>query len=153
METSEFFRFWLICGEFWPICKSQGRRLLILRGNKVLRNAIAKVLAYSKWNVEALSKYLYGKFGNVYHSLCLSLWNVYHFYDTVQSAFAVNNLSVLKECWADLLREIDAISESSIEQLLGAMSSTDHSLSRNISVEIYIPKSVRDQKNKSCTAR
>ena len=45
-------------------------------------------------------------------------------YDTVQSAFAVNNLSVLKECWADLLREIigeiDAISESSIEQLLGA---------------------------------
>ena len=77
-------------------------------------------------------------------------------YDTVQSAFAVNNLSVLKECWADLLREIigeiDAISESSIEQLLGAMSSTDHSLSRNISAEIYIPKNVRDQKNKSCTA-
>ena len=77
-------------------------------------------------------------------------------YDTVQSAFAVNNLSVLKECWADLLREIigeiDATSESSIEQLLGAMSSTDHSLSRNISAEIYIPKSVRDQKNKSCTA-
>ena len=73
-------------------------------------------------------------------------------YDTVQSAFAVNNLSVLKECWADLLRETDAISESSIEQLLGAMSSTDHSLSRNISAEIYIPKSVRDQKNKSCTA-
>ena len=77
-------------------------------------------------------------------------------YDTVQSEFAVNNLSVLKECWADLLREIigeiDAISESSIEQLLGAMSSTDHSLSRNISAEIYIPKSVRDQKNKSCTA-
>ena len=72
-------------------------------------------------------------------------------YDTVQSAFAVNNLSVLKECWADL-REIDAISEGSIEQLLGAMSSTDHSLSRNISAEIYIPKSVRDQKNKSCTA-
>ena len=36
-------------------------------------------------------------------------------YDTVQSAFAVNNLSVLKECWADLLREIDTISESSIE--------------------------------------
>ena len=73
-------------------------------------------------------------------------------YDTVQPAFAVNNLSVLKECWADLLREIDAISESSIEQLLCAMSSTDHSLSRNISAEIYIPKSVRDQKNKSCTA-
>ena len=77
-------------------------------------------------------------------------------YDTVQSAFAVNNLSVLKVCWADLLREIigeiDAISESWIEQLLGAMSSTDHSLSRNISAEIYIPKSVRDQKNKSCTA-
>ena len=49
-------------------------------------------------------------------------------YDTVQPAFAVNNLSVLKECWADLLREIDAISESSIEQFLCAMSSTDHSL-------------------------
>ena len=54
-------------------------------------------------------------------------------YDTVQSAFAVNNLSVLKECWADLLREIDAISECSIEQLLGAMSSTDHSLKRGYS--------------------
>ena len=68
-------------------------------------------------------------------------------YDMVQSAFAVNNLSVLKECWADLLREIigeiDAISESWIEQLLGAMNSTDHGLSRNISAEIYIPKSVQ----------
>ena len=75
-------------------------------------------------------------------------------YDTVQSAFAVNNLSVLKEFWADLLREIDATTpyQSSIEQLLGAMSSTDHSLSRNISAEIYIPNSVRDQKNRSCTA-
>ena len=74
-------------------------------------------------------------------------------YDTVQSAFAVNNLFVLKEgCGDDLLRETDAISESSIEQLLGAMSSTDHSLSSNINAEICIPKSVRDQKNKSCTA-
>ena len=73
-------------------------------------------------------------------------------YDTVQSAFAVNNLSVLNECWADLVRGIDALSESSIGQLLGAMSSTDHSLSRHISAEFYIPRSVRDQKDKSCTA-
>jgi hypothetical protein len=45
-------------------------------------------------------------------------------YETVQSAFAVNDLiAVLQICWADLARKIDAISESSVEQLLGAMSS------------------------------
>ncbi len=73
-------------------------------------------------------------------------------YRTVQSAFVANDLSVLKGCWADLGKKIDAISESSIEQLLDAISSTDYSLSRSIRSEIFIPKSVRDEKNQSCTA-
>jgi hypothetical protein len=56
------------------------------------------------------------KFGNVCCSLVCSI------YETVQSAFAVNDLAVLQDCWADIGRKIDAISESSVEQLLGAMS-------------------------------
>ena len=81
---------------------------------------------------------------------CLLL--LYSSYETVKSAFAVNDLAVLQDCWADLWKDIDAISESSLEQLLDAMSSTNYSLSRNIGAEIYIPKSVRDRKDKSCTA-
>jgi hypothetical protein len=51
-------------------------------------------------------------------------------YETVQSAFAVNDLiAVLQICWADLARKVDAISESSVEQLLGAMSSMNYSRS------------------------
>ena len=46
-------------------------------------------------------------------------------YETVQSAFAANNLPVLKDCWKSLERKIDGIPESTIEQLLGAMSSKD----------------------------
>ena len=63
-------------------------------------------------------------------------------HETVQSAFAVNDLAVLQDCWADLARKIDAISESLVEQLLGAMSSTNYSLSRSIGAEIFILKSV-----------
>jgi hypothetical protein len=48
-------------------------------------------------------------------------------YETVQSTFAVNDLAVLQDCWSVLGREIDATSESSVEQLLGAMSSTNYS--------------------------
>ena len=61
-------------------------------------------------------------------------------YETVQSAFAVNDLiAVLQICWADLARKIDAISESSVEQLLGAMSSMNYSRSsRSIGAEIFI---------------
>jgi hypothetical protein len=40
---------------------------------------------------------------------CLLL-DHYGIYETVQSAFAVNDLAVLKDCWADLARKIDAIS-------------------------------------------
>jgi hypothetical protein len=69
-------------------------------------------------------------------------------YETVKSAFAVNNLAVLQDCWADLWKNIDAKSESSLEQLLDTMSSTNFGLSRNIGAEIYIPKSVRDRKDK-----
>ena len=60
------------------------------------------------------------------------------FYETVQSAFAVNDLVVIQDCWADLARTIDAISKSSVEQLLGAMRSTNYSLSRSIGAEIFI---------------
>jgi phage-related tail fiber protein len=69
-------------------------------------------------------------------------------YKTVKSGFVVNDLAVLQDCWADLWKNINAISESSLEQLLDATSSTNYSLSRNIGAEIYIPKSVRDQKDK-----
>jgi hypothetical protein len=41
-------------------------------------------------------------------------------YETVKSAFAVNDLAVLQHCWANLWKNIDAISESSLEQLLDA---------------------------------
>ena len=66
-------------------------------------------------------------------------------YETVQSAFAVNDLAVLQDCWAtQSWGGIDTISESSVEQLLSTISSANYSLSRNIGAEIFIPKSVRD---------
>ena len=65
----------------------------------------------------------------------------------------MNDLAVLQDCWADLARKIDAISESLVEQLLGAMNSTSYSLiSRSIGAEIFILKSVQDQNDTSCTA-
>ena len=42
--------------------------------------------------------------------------------------------------------------ESSVEQFLGAKSSTNNGLSRIIGADIFILKTVRDQKDKSCTA-
>ena len=44
-------------------------------------------------------KDFYGKFGYVCCSLACSI------YETVQSAFAVNDLAVLQDCWADLGRK------------------------------------------------
>jgi hypothetical protein len=71
----------------------------------------------------------------------------------VQSVFAVNDLAVLQDCWADFAKKIGARSESLVEQLLGAMNSTSYNLiSRSIGAEIFILKSVRDQKDTSCTA-
>ena len=50
----------------------------------------------------------------------------YSIYHTVQSAFGAKDLLALKGCWADLGKEIDAISESTVEQLLDARNSTDY---------------------------
>jgi hypothetical protein len=61
-------------------------------------------------------------------------------------------VAALQDCCADLGRKIDAMSDSSVEQLPGAMSSMNYSLNRNISAEIFILESARDQKDKSCTA-
>ena len=51
-------------------------------------------------------------------------------HETVQSAFAVNDLAVLQDCCADLGRKIDAKYRRVrfSEQLLGGMSSTNYSL-------------------------
>ncbi|XP_028406782.1 52 kDa repressor of the inhibitor of the protein kinase-like [Dendronephthya gigantea] len=74
-------------------------------------------------------------------------------YSKVRSPFSINDLPVLQECWDDIIAQIDAKPEISVEQLLDAMNTTNSSLSRNIGAEIYIPKCVRDKnKDKSCTA-
>lgn len=103
-------------------------------------------LAHSKRQVEALSKSCDSNISTRMSATPCSI------YETVKSAFAVNDLAVLQHYWVDLLREIDSISESSHEQLLDAISSTNYSLSRCIGAEIFIPKCVKDQKDKSCTA-
>lgn len=73
-------------------------------------------------------------------------------YKTVQSAMAEGDFPVLQRYWDDLSREVERICERSLEQLLDAISSTNDSLSRCLGAEIYIPKCVRDQKDKACTA-
>ena len=50
-------------------------------------------------------KDFYGKFGNICCSLACSI------YETVQSAFAVNDLAVLQDCWADVGRNWRYIGE------------------------------------------
>ena len=49
----------------------------------------------------------------------------------------MNDLAVLQVCWADLARKVDAISESSVEQLLGGMCSMNYSLSKSICAEDF----------------
>ncbi len=45
-------------------------------------------------------------------------------YHTVQSAFGANDFSALKGCCADLRKKTDAVSKSTVEQWLDAISST-----------------------------
>ena len=68
--------------------------------------------------------------------------------DIVKSLFELNNLEGLKMAKADLLKQLkfgDARALGS-EELLGAITSTNLTLSRNIGAEIYIPNYVRQQK-------
>ena len=68
--------------------------------------------------------------------------------DIVKSLFELNNLEGLKTAKADLLKQLkfgDARVLGS-KELLGAITSTNSTLSRNIGAEIYIPNYVRQQK-------
>lgn len=73
-------------------------------------------------------------------------------YETVQSAFERNHRPYLQDVYADLMKRIDALPKSSVEELLSAINNTSFCLSRNFGAESFIPKYVRERKNKSCTA-
>ena len=74
--------------------------------------------------------------------------------DIVKSLFELNDLEGLKTANADLLKQLKVVDTRALgsEELLGAITSTNSTLSRNIGAEIYIPNYVRQQKRK-CTAR
>ena len=73
--------------------------------------------------------------------------------DIVKSLFELNDLEGLKTANADLLKQLKVVDARALrsEELLGAITSTNSTLSRNIGAEIYIPNYVRQQKKK-CTA-
>ena len=73
--------------------------------------------------------------------------------DIVKSLFELNDLEGLKTANADLLKQLKVVDARALrsEELLGAITSTNSTLSRNIGAEIYIPNYVWQQKKK-CTA-
>ena len=73
--------------------------------------------------------------------------------DIVKSLFELNDLEGLKTANADLLKQLKVVDARALrsEELLGAITTTNSTLSRNIGAEIYIPNYVRQQKKK-CTA-
>ena len=70
--------------------------------------------------------------------------------DIVKSLLELNYLAGLKTANADLLKQLKVIDTRALssEELLGAISSTNSTPSRNIGAEIYIPNYVRQQKKK-----
>ncbi|XP_046851773.1 uncharacterized protein LOC124445109 [Xenia sp. Carnegie-2017] len=73
-------------------------------------------------------------------------------YGVVQAAFAADDCKILAGFYVDLARQLNEQDEISLEQLLGAISSSSNSISRNYCAETYIPLAVRNQKEKSCIA-
>ena len=73
--------------------------------------------------------------------------------DIVKSFFELNDLEGLKTANAALLKQLKVVDTRALgsEELLGAITNTNSTLSRNIGAEIYIPDYVRQQKKK-CTA-
>jgi hypothetical protein len=54
--------------------------------------------------------------------------------------------------YTELEKNIDASRTNSVDEVLSAMNNTNRSLARNFGAESYIPKYVRDKKDKACTA-
>ena len=72
--------------------------------------------------------------------------------DIVKSLFELNDLEGLKTVNADLLKQLKLVDTRALssEEPLGAITSTNSTLSRNIGAETHIPNYVRQQKK--CTA-
>ena len=73
-------------------------------------------------------------------------------FDNVQSAFAANDFESLQRLYTELEKKIDFSRASSVDELLSAINNPGRSLARNFGAESYIPKYVRDKKDKACTA-
>jgi hypothetical protein len=73
-------------------------------------------------------------------------------FDYVKSVIAANNLQSLQRLYSELEKKIDASQTNSVDELLSAIRNTSRSLARNCGAESYIPKYVREKKDKACTA-
>ena len=73
-------------------------------------------------------------------------------FDNVQSAFAANDFESLQRLYTELEKKIDVSRASSVDELLSAINNPGRSLARNFGAESYIPKYVRDKKDKAFTA-
>ena len=107
-------------------------------------------------------------FMSVYYFEYLACAKFYYFYerslpaisgnifDNVQFAIAANDLESLQRLYTELEKNIDASRTNSVDELLSgevsAINNTSRSLARNVGAESFIPKYVRDKKDKPCTA-
>jgi hypothetical protein len=105
---------------------------------------------------------------SVYYFERLACAKFYYFYErslpaisgdifaNVQFAIAANHLEYLQRLYTELEKNIDASRTNSVDELLSgevnAINNTSRSLARNFGAESYIPKYVRDRKDKACTA-
>jgi hypothetical protein len=67
-------------------------------------------------------------------------------------AIAANDLKSLERLYTELEKNIDASRTNSVDEPLRTINNTSRSLDRNFGAESYIPKYVRDKKDKACTA-
>ena len=73
-------------------------------------------------------------------------------FDNVKSVIAANDLQSLLRLYPELEKKIDASRTNSVDELLSAIKNTSRSIARNFGAESYIPKYVREKKDKACTA-
>ena len=65
---------------------------------------------------------------------------------------AANDLESLQRLYMELEKRINASRTNSVYELLSGMNNTSRSLAITFGTEGYIPKCVRDRKDKACTA-
>jgi hypothetical protein len=73
-------------------------------------------------------------------------------YDTVQAGLISGDVEGLRKIYQNLINRVNAARKCSIAELLSAINSSESTLSRNFSVEHFVPSYARGREKKFFTA-